>query len=185
MAVADESTPFHIGGNPIEFVSDFRYLGRILSKDDSDDLAAYTRLQKAKRVWGLFSRLLQADGASVETMGRFYRTIIQQTLLFGSATWVLTARALNRLERFHARCARGMAHRHIRRQADGTWVTPPTDEVLAACHLQPISVYIQRRRHTLFKHYAETSSDLYQQCLTVSRTTPCSLAWWTLDMGEG
>ena len=93
-------------------------------------MAANTRLHLAKRVWGRFSHLLQADGASIENMGRFYRTIIQQTLLFGSATWVLTARSLNRLERFQARCARGITHRHIRRRADGTWVTPHTKEVL-------------------------------------------------------
>ena len=182
LATTDMSTPFHIGDKPIDFVSDFRYLGRILSEDDCDDLAAYTRLQKAKRVWGGFSHLLLADGASPETMGRFYRTIIQQTLLFGSATWVLSARALQRLERFQAQCARGMARRFIRLRPDGTWDTPPTKEVLATCHLQPLSVYIQRRRHTLFTHYAEPSCELYRQCLTVRRTTPCSLAWWTLDM---
>ena len=120
----DKLIPFHIGAEPIEYVPDFRYLGRILSEDDSDDMAAYTRMQKAKRVWGRFSHLLRLDGASVETMGRFYRTIIQQTLLFGAATWVLSTRSLSRLERFHARCARGIAHRPIQRRADGTWVTP-------------------------------------------------------------
>jgi hypothetical protein len=181
---ADQLSPFHIGDKPIEFVPDFRYLGRILAQDDSDDMAAYTRMQKAKHVWGRFSHLLRLDGASVETMGRFYRTIIQQTLLFGAATWTLSARSLSRLERFHARCARGIAHQPIHRRPNGTWVTPPTSEVLAACHLQPLSVYIRHRRHTLFKHYAETSSALYRRCLSLCRTTPCSLAWWTLDMSK-
>ena len=105
----------------------------------------------------------------------------QQTLLFGSATWVLTARSLNRLERFQARCARGITHRHIRRRADGTWITPHTEEVLATCHLQPLGICIQRRRHTLFKHYAETSP-LYRQCLTLRGTSLCSLAWWNLNL---
>ena len=144
-------------------------------------MAANTRLHLAKRVWGRFSHLLQADGASIETMGRFYRTIIQQTLLFGSATWVLTARSLNWLERFQARCARGITHRHTRRRADGTWITPHTEEVLATCHLQPLAICIQRRRHTLFKHYAETSP-LYRQCLTLRGTSLCSLAWWNLNL---
>ena len=177
----DTSTPFHIGDRKIAYVSNFRYLGHVLCEDDSDDMAANTRLHLAKRVWGRFSHLLQADGASIETMGRFYRTIIQQTLLFGSATWVLTARSLNRLEHFQARCARGITHRHIRRRADGTWITPHTEEVLATCHLQPLAVCIQRRRHTLFKHYAETSP-LYRQCLTLRGTSLCSLAWWNLNL---
>jgi hypothetical protein len=46
---------------------------------------------------------------------------------------------------------------------------------LNACHLQPISVYIHRRRHTLFKHSAESECDLYCQCLTATGPTPCSL----------
>jgi len=145
-------------------------------------MAAYTRMQKARCTWGRFSKLLRADGASVETMGRFYRTVIQQTLLFGSATWVLTNRALGSLEHFHARCARGIAHMHIQRHVNGTWVTPHTADVLCACHLEPILVCIQRRRHTLFKHYAETSSDLYRRCLSVHGTTPSSMSWWKLDM---
>ena len=142
----------------------------------------HTRKNKAAAVWGRFKALLQEDGASAETMGRFYRTIIQQTLLFGSETWVLSARALNRLERFHARCARGITHRHIQRHADGTWECPPTNEVLEACHSQPLSVYIQSRRHTLFKHHAENNSVLHQQCLNAFGTTPRSLTWWNLDM---
>ena len=147
-------------------------------------MAAYTRMQKARCTWGHFLNLLQADGASVATMGRFYRTVIQQTLLFGSATWVLTNRTLGRLERFHARCARGIAHQHIQRRANGTWVTPRTSDVLDVSHLQPISVYIQLRWNTLFKHHAETDSDLYRRCLSVRGTTPCSMSWWKLYMGK-
>jgi len=174
-------TPFFIDDAPIEFVDCFRYLGRILSHDDSDDMAAFTRLQQAQAVWARFSTLLQADGASVVTMGRFYRTVIQQTLLFGSATWVLSQRSLLRLERFQARCARGMAHRPIQRRPNGTWITPPTTEVLATCHLQPISTCIQHRRHTLFVHYADQCSSTYQTCLAMDGSTSRSMVWWHLN----
>jgi len=157
-------------------------IGRILSQDDSDDMAAYIRMKQARQVWGRFKTLLQADGASVDAMGRFYRAVIQQTLLFGAETWVLSKRALSRLERFHARCARGIAHRPIRRNADGSWHHPPTTEVLETCHLQPVSVYIQRRRHTLFEHYAESYCDLCRECLKITGPTPGSLCWWKLGM---
>ena len=143
-AIAAESTPFLVGGKPVEYVSHFRYLGRVLSRDDTDDMAAFARLEKTKKVWARFSVLLHANAASALTMGRFYRMILQQILLFGSATWVLSTPALQRLERFHARCARGMAHRHIRCRPDGSWIYPPTAEVLSACGLKPISVYAQR-----------------------------------------
>jgi hypothetical protein len=179
LATAVSSTPFYIGGKPLEFVPHFRYLGRILSQDDSDDMAAYLRLEETKKVWARFSHLLRANGASVKTMGRFYRTILQQKLLFGSATWVLSLVALNRLERFHARCARGIAHRPIRRRPNGTWICPPTTEVLEACGLQPLSVYIQHRRDTLLKHYAQKSSQMYPKCLSLSKSSRFGV-WWNL-----
>ena len=182
MASTVSTSAFVVQDHPIEFVPSFRYLGRILSNDDSDDLAVYARKQKAACVWGRFRVLLQIEGASVETMCRFYRTIIQQVLLFGSETWVLSARALATLERFHARCARGILHRPIRRASNGDWICPPTTEVLQACNLQPISFYIQRRRHTLYKHYAKDHCVLYQQCLHRFGTTPRSLTWWNLDL---
>lgn len=181
MALAATRTPFQIGGTPIEFVENFRYLGRQVTKDDSDDEAAYSRLDKTKKVWARFSHLLRARGASARTMGRFYRTVLQQTLLFGSSTWVLSQTALMRLERFHARCARGMTHRHIQRRPDGSWVYPPTAEVLEACGLQPLSAYIQRRRDTLLQHYAASDSLLYGKCrsMTVSGSSTHWL-WWQL-----
>ena len=141
-------------------------------------MAAFIRMQQARKVWGRFSHLLHQHGASVETMGRFYRTVIQQTLLFGSETWVLSARALNRLERFHARCARGIAHRPIRRRSDGTWNYPATDGVLTLCGLQPLSVYIERRRHTLFQRYAEKESSLFSKGLSL--LVPQAGTWWKL-----
>jgi hypothetical protein len=51
-------------------------------------------------------RILSADGANAHVMARFYLAIIQAKLLFGSETWVLSQKALGRLARFHARCAR-------------------------------------------------------------------------------
>ena len=68
----ETSTPFHIGANLIEYVSTFWYLGRILSEDDSDDMATYIHKEQAACTWGHFKALLRKDGASVETMGRFY-----------------------------------------------------------------------------------------------------------------
>ena len=179
--VLNSLTPFHIGDQSIDLVSTYTYLGRVLSCDDSDDQAAYARLNKAATVWGRFKVLLQKDGASVSTMGRFYRTILMQTLLFGSDTWTLSKRSLSRLERFHARCARGIAHRPIQRLMNNTWIYPPTNEVLAMCHLLPLDTYILHRRRTLFRHYAADHSVAYQKCLAL-QGTPRFVAWWKLNM---
>jgi hypothetical protein len=41
---------FLIEGKRIEWVDSFEYLGRILSADDTDDIAIYSQLEKAKKV---------------------------------------------------------------------------------------------------------------------------------------
>ena len=178
---AEDAVPFTINGGNIKFVDSFEYLGRVLSSDDSDDMAAFKRLEKAKKVWGQFSQLLKGQGASTETMGRFYRTIIHATLLYGSSTWVLSNVALNRLERFQARCARGMAHRPIQRRSDGTWIHPHTAEVLQECHIRPLHVYIDRRRHRLYQRYAATESPLFQKCSSATCSQRLT-GWWTLRL---
>jgi hypothetical protein len=77
----------------------------------------------------MLSQLLKGDGADVTTMCRFYRTIVHQTLLYGSATWTPSSKvSINRLERVQARCARGMTHQPIPRYSDKTWIHPHTSD---------------------------------------------------------
>ncbi len=175
--IAENSPPFQIGEENIEYVDTFEYLGRVLSRDDSDDMAIFERLQKTRKTWGQFSQLLQGIGASPATMGRFYRTIIHATLLHGSASWVPTNSDIRRLERFQARCARYMTHQHIRRDRNGTWIYPHTADMLAVCHIQPVQTYIRHRKSRLLKRYAEKDSQLFGTCLSEPPTNRFR-AWW-------
>jgi hypothetical protein len=127
------------------------------------------------------SPILRADNASPKVMARFYMAVVQAILLYGSESWVISKGSLRRLETFHARCARHMAHRHICKLPDGTWEHPPTAEVLDLCGLSPISTYIAARKTTLLTSYAREHSSLYQQCLGSVplgsyRTNQC---WWS------
>lgn len=175
-----DTAKFYIGNRLIDLVSFFKYLGRWLADDDSDTLAVTKNLQKARLRWGRISRLLSRQTASPTTMARFYLAVIQSVLLYGCETWVLSQRDLHRLERFHARCARHLAHRHIRPRPDGSWETPPTSEVLDDCNLSPIATYIAKRKTSLLP-YAKYCSALYQRCLH-SQPVPNGvhrLVWWT------
>jgi hypothetical protein len=114
-------------------------------------------------------------------MGRFYLAIVQAQLLYGSETWVISKRAVKRLESFHNRCARTIAHRPIRRLPDGTWEYPPTEEVLNMCGLSNISTYIAQRKTRLLNRYAKPESQIYNLC---KRSTPVGSSahrqmWWT------
>jgi hypothetical protein len=90
--------------------------------------------------------ILSSNGADSKTMARFYLAMVQAKILYGSETWVLSRRLLNRLERFHARCACYIAHCYIRCLPDNTWEYPPMLEVLDACSLSTIETYIAKRK---------------------------------------
>ena len=137
---------FSIHGNPIDCVEDYLYLGHILWWNDSDDAAITAHLSKARSTWGCMSPILRADIANPKVMAWFYLAVVQAILLYGSKSWVISHGTLRRLETFHARCARHMAHQHIRRRPDGTWEYPSTAQVLDLCGLSPISTYIQNAR---------------------------------------
>jgi hypothetical protein len=124
--------------------------------------------------------ILSSDGADSKTMARFYLAVVQAKLLYGSKTWVLSRRLLDRLEHFHARCARYIAHRDIRHLPDNTWEYPPTLEILDACSLSTIQTYIAKHKTTLLNHYAQSHSALYRRCIT---STPIGSGahrqmWW-------
>jgi len=182
LAMEATNLVFYVGDVPLKNVTEFKYLGRPLSADDTDNAAVSYNLSKATHTWFGMYHVLSSDGADSRTMARFYLAVVQAQLLYGSETWVLSGHLLDRLERFHARCARFMAHRHIRRLSDGTWVHPPTSEVLDFCGLSTIATYIAKRKTTLLNRYAQPhSAATYRRCIS---STPVGSGarhqmWWT------
>ena len=181
--VAERKAKFRVGKTPIESVDQFKYLGRILTADDHDDLAVRACIAKARKQWMQIFRILSYDNATPRTMGRFYLAVVQSVLLYGSESWVLDSCLKQRLESFHKRCARYIAHRHIRRRRDGTWQYPDTQETYDICNFSPISTYIAKRKSTLLHRYAEKISPSFRQCIDPSfvpaPTARHRLLWWS------
>jgi hypothetical protein len=169
---------FTVAGTKIDRVFEYKYLGRILSWDGSDDAAAYARLDKARTTWGRMRRILGRDHASPHVMARFYLAIIQAILLYGSESWSLSSDCMRHLNAFHARCARFMAHKPIRRHSDGTWDHPATDTVLQLCGLSPLPTYIAKRKTTLLNSYARPYCALYNKCLELPSRSIRRRVWW-------
>jgi len=87
-------TVFHVNNTSIENVTEFEYLGRMISANDHDELAVTARIKAARSKWMQLYRILSADGADCKTMAKFYLAIVQAVLLYGSESWVLTKRLL-------------------------------------------------------------------------------------------
>jgi SH3-like domain-containing protein len=66
-------TVFTANGEPIETVKDFKYLGRILSDNDSDEACVERNLKRAKGKWGMICRIFSSEDASPKVMGTFYK----------------------------------------------------------------------------------------------------------------
>ena len=67
-----------MGGEKINRVSKFKYLGRVVSEDDDDSPAIEANLKKARMRWAMFKRLLTRENASRRVMGCFYKAIVQK-----------------------------------------------------------------------------------------------------------
>jgi hypothetical protein len=171
---------FFVNGRPLENVDSFNYLGRPLEATDLDRAALTNNLMKARRVWGRISSVLKGGDPRPKLMARFYLAVVHSILLYGCETWVLSKRDERRLESFHNRCARHLAHMHIRCLNNGEWIHPPTSQVLERCGLSPISTYIAKRKTRLL-HYAQASA-VYQACLrspSLGNSGRSRLMWWT------
>ena len=104
---------------PLETVTAFKYLGRVLTVSDDNCPAVVDNLRKAPSRWAHFSRTLGQEGADPWTFGNFYKAAFQANLLFGSETWVLNPRVGRTLGGFHKSMARRLAVMQMKQNMAG------------------------------------------------------------------
>ena len=170
--------PFTINGKEIEWVDHFKYLGRWISKNDSDHKAISENIEKARKRWSTFSRVLIREKATFKTMGIFYKTIILTVLLYGAETWTLSQKQLNLLKSFHNQCARAITSRKASQDEEGNWNWPSITETLEMVGLKTVEEYIQARK----QHYNEYAKErtIYQKCMGVRKNPSKAhkVVWW-------
>ena len=86
---------------PLETMSEYKYLGRVLTASDDYWSAVVANLSKAWRRWEQLSGILERGGTDPWTSGTFYKSVVQATLMFGAGTWVGTPRIGRTLGVFH------------------------------------------------------------------------------------
>ena len=110
---------FHAYKKPMEAVSEFRYLGRLLTAMDDNWLAVAGNNKKARGSWGRLARVLGREGVDPKVSQNFYTAVTQQVLLFGEETWVLTRKMESALDAFQGRVERKLTGRQPLRGRDG------------------------------------------------------------------
>ena len=138
----------------MQSVTEFRYLGRILTNTDDDWPAVARNLQKARVIWGRLARILGREGADLKVSRNFYIAVTQQVLLFGAERWVLTKNMEAALDAFQGRVARRLTRRMPRRGRDGKWLYLPLAGATKDAGIVRARTSVLRRQNTVVQFVA-------------------------------
>ena len=93
-------------GLPIKQVSNFTYLGAIISADGTTDKELSSRIQKASGAFYQLSRIWYNRNIKTLKKVRIYKVAVLTILLYGCEVWNTTQAQMKGFEVFHQRCLR-------------------------------------------------------------------------------
>ena len=149
---------FNAYGKPREAVSEFRYLGRILTATDNNRTAVTGNIKKARGIWGCLAQLLGREGADPKVSRNFYTAATQQVLLFRAETWVLTRNMESALDAYQGRVERNITGSQPRCGRDRRWFYPSLAGAMKEAGIVRIRTLILRRQNTVAQFIATRPS---------------------------
>ena len=153
-------TVMTIEDEPIERVSEFRYLGRMIADSNDDWLAILTNIKKYRIRWGRLAKVLRSYTIPHKLASVFYKVVIMTVLLYGRDTWVITGTMRLKLRSFHHSVERSLSP--LKGKLDeqsGIFRLPHIKEVRESLDLKTIDEYISDRRLTLMRTVNEEDYD--------------------------
>ena len=145
---------FEAYGNPLETVLKFKYLGQVITEGHEDWPEVAGNLLKARKSWGSLSRILSREGGDKRVSGNFFKAVVQEVLLFGAETWVLTQSIERALESFQHGAKRRITGRQPRRREDGHRIYPPLKEAMQEAGFEGIRKAITMRQNMVAQYIA-------------------------------
>ena len=83
---------FKAYGRPLETVTSFKYLGRVLAALDDYWLTVVRNLRNSWKSWSLLLIIMGTEVASPILSGMLFQVVVQAALIFGLETWVMNPR---------------------------------------------------------------------------------------------
>ena len=111
-------------------------------------------LGKARKSWGQLQRILSREGSNKRVSGNFFKAVVQQVLLFGAETWVVTPRMERALNSFMHGSVRRVTGRQPRRGWDGKWFYPSLEGAMKEAGFKDVWTSINRRQNTVAQYIA-------------------------------
>ena len=81
---------FQIYGRPLELVTPFKYLERIMTNLENNWTEVVGDLRKARKIWARLLIILGGGGPNTRVLGMFFKAVVQAVLIVGAETWVKT-----------------------------------------------------------------------------------------------
>lgn len=134
------------GFDEIKFSEYFEYLGVVIQRHGSGDLAVTERLEKARKAfWALNSSVWSVQQLSLSTKLSVYRACVLSVLLYGAEVWTHTYPVRKKLEKFHMICLRRISGYGLGYQRDHSlsnedlraWLgVPSISDLVCQCRLR-------------------------------------------------
>ena len=169
---------FEVYGEQLKTVPSFKYLGRILTAGYDDWPAVAENLGKARKSWGQLQRILSREGANKRVLENFFKAVVQQVLLFGAETWVVTPIMERALNSFMHGAARRITGRQPRRWWDGKWFYHSLEGAMKEAGFKDVRTSINVRQNTVAQYIA--TRPLLNLCEETTQIVRARVAmtWW-------
>ena len=86
--------------------------------------------------------------------GKCFKAVVQQVLLFGAETWVVTPRMERALNSFMYGAAKRITGRQPRRGWDGKWFYPSLEGAMKEAGFKDVWTSIKTRQNTVAQYIA-------------------------------
>ena len=159
-------------------VTEFRYLGNVLTNTDDDWPAVAGNIRKARKNWGRLARILGREGADPKVSRSFYTDVTHQVLLFGAELWVLTKNMESALDALQGRVARRLTGRQPRRGRDGEWFYPSLAGALQEAGVVRARISVLRRQNMVAQFIATRPILGLCEVAERRRGTRVPQRWW-------
>ena len=123
-------------------------------KGDDNWPAVAGNLGKARKIWGRLQEILSREGATKRVSGNLFKAVVQQVLLFGLETWVVSLRMEWAMSAFIRGAARRITGRQSRRGKYGKWFYPSLEGAMKEAGLTNVQTSIKRRQNTVAEYIA-------------------------------
>ena len=123
-----------------------------MTAGDDDWTAVAEKLAKARKSWGRMQGILRREGSTTRISGNFFKAVVQQVLLFGAETWVVTPKTEQALSAFLHGVARQLTGRQPRREKDGEWQYRSLEGAMEEAGLTDIRTSILRRQNMVMQY---------------------------------